>query len=113
MAALESGLELLCNVGDVAELIFALDKSMLQLDFTAALYLTACYKCHQSSMTVTPTAPSVHFTTAMTHVLKSFSCFGLFLLSPSTEWLVITGIYPQLIFFFGREKSNSYFCELK
>lgn len=98
MAALESGLELLFNLGGVAELVFALDKSTLQLDFTAALYLTACYKCHQSSMTLTPTAPSVHFITGMTHVLKSFFCFGLFLLSPSKEWLVITGIF-QLIFF--------------
>lgn len=85
---------------DVAELLCALDMSILQLDSTAALSLTACYNWISVTL-VTPTAPSVDYTTGMAGVLKSFSYFGLFLLSPRRELLVITGVSPQLIFFFA------------
>lgn len=74
--------------------------SILQLDSTAALSLTACYNWISVTL-VTPTAPSVDYTTGMAGVLKSFSYFGLFLLSPRRELLVITGVSPQLIFFFA------------
>lgn len=70
---IENSLEVLFNLGHVAELICALDMPILQLDFTAALRLTACYKFHWSSVTlVTPTTPSVHYTTGMAGVFKIF-----------------------------------------